>query len=36
MRINLRKSAALLIVFCFVFYIAAQFDAAADAFSSNF
>ncbi|MBT8080025.1 MAG: sodium/proline symporter [Gammaproteobacteria bacterium] len=28
--------AALLIVFCFVFYIAAQFDAAAQAFVGNF
>lgn len=28
--------AALLIAFCFIFYIAAQFDAAANAFISNF
>ena len=28
--------AAFLIAFCFIFYIAAQFDAASDAFSSNF
>ncbi len=35
-RARIAALAALLIVFCFVFYIAAQFDAAANAFVSNF
>ena len=33
---NIAILAAFLITFCFIFYIAAQFDAAASAFSSNF
>ena len=33
---NIAILAAILITFCFIFYIAAQFDAAANAFSSNF
>ena len=33
---NIAILAAILITFCFIFYIAAQFDAAASAFSSNF
>ena len=33
---NIAILAAFLITFCFIFYIAAQFDAAANAFSSNF
>ena len=33
---NIATLAAFLITFCFIFYIAAQFDAAASAFSSNF
>ncbi len=35
-RASINGIAALLIIFCFVFYIAAQFDAAARAFTANF